>query len=117
MTVLALVASLLVQAGPAPLPQPSPAPGASATRGEAEETTLDIGSRHIVERDYRAARALRLRSRDQAVSLDVGAALEAGRIDVTLHNVRGRVRFHASAPDLWQRLHLLTDATVPAGNR
>jgi hypothetical protein len=51
---------------------------------------------------------VRLRSDDSgALVVDVGATVEARRIDVTLRNVQGRVRFHADLSSLSRRLQSL----------
>ena len=102
MRALLLVASMLAQLTPAAPAAPPP-----ASRGE--ETSLQIGQRHIVEvEDYEAGRVLRLRSDDSgALVVDVGATVSARRIDVTLRNVQGRVRFHADLSSLSRRLQTL----------
>jgi hypothetical protein len=99
---LLLVAALLAQLTPtAPPLAPAAAPR--------EEKALQIGERHIVEvQDYEAGRVLRLRSDESgALTVDVGASLSARRLDVTLRNVQGRVRFHADLSSLSRRLQTL----------
>jgi hypothetical protein len=99
---LLLVASVLAQLTPAAPPLPS-----AASRGE--ETPLQIAERHIIEvEDFQAGRVVRLR-RDESSALvvDVGATVSARRIDVTLRNVRGNVRFHADLSSLSRRLQSL----------
>jgi hypothetical protein len=99
MTGFLLVASVIAQLTP---PAPSPVP-----RGE--EKDLQIDERRIVEvEDYQAGRAVRLRSEESgALLLDVGVSLAARRIDVTVRNVRGRVRFHADLSSLSRRIQTL----------
>jgi hypothetical protein len=102
MRALLLVASVLAPLTPAAPPLPP-----AAARGE--ETSIQIGERRIVEvEDYQAGRVVRLRSDDSgALVVDVGASLSARRIDVTLRNVQGRVRFHANLSSLSRRLQTL----------
>jgi hypothetical protein len=112
MRALILIASVLAQPTPAAPPLVPP-----ASRGE--ETTLQIGERRIVEvEDYQAGRVIRLRSDDSnALVVDVGATLSARRIDVTVRNVQGRVRFHADLSSLSRRLQSLVtevDGTAPS---
>ena len=122
MTLLLLLAVALLQAAPA-LPaaravdEAGPASTPAATERSAEWRTLDIAERRIVVQDYHASRALRLASEDgSAVALDVGAAVDARRIELTLHNVQGRVRYRWSLAALPPRLHALvdTDESVPS---
>jgi len=112
MKALLFIASVLAQLTPA-----APTLPPSAPRGE--ETALQIGERRIVEvEDYQAGRVVRLRSDDSAaLVVDVGAAVEARRIDVTLRNVQGRVRFHADLSSLSRRLQSLVtevDGATPS---
>jgi hypothetical protein len=102
MRALFLVASVLAQLTPAAPPLTPPAL-------RREEKTLQIGERRIVEvADYQAGRVVRLRSDDSgALQIDIGAALSAQRLDVTLRNVQGRVRFHADLSSLSRRLQTL----------
>ena len=102
MRAIILIASVLGQLTPAAPPLAPP-----VSRGE--ETSLQIGERRIVEvEDYQAGRVVRLRSDDSsALVVDVGANLSARRIDVTLRNVQGRVRFHADLSALSRRMQNL----------
>ena len=99
MTGFLLVASVIAQLTP---PAPSPVP-------RSEEKALQIDERRIVEvEDYQAGRTVRLRSEESgALLLDVGVSLAARRIDVTVRNVQGRVRFHADLSSLSRRLQTL----------
>jgi len=99
MTGFLLVASVIAQLTP---PAPSPVP-------RSEEKALQIDERRIVEvEDYQAGRVLRLRSDESsALVVDVGATVSARRIDVTLRNVQGNVRFHADLSSLSRRLQSL----------
>jgi hypothetical protein len=102
-TALLLLAAALAQAAPV-----APAPVVPAPP-DREVRELDIAERHIVQvEDYQAGRVVRLRSDDSgALLVDVGVALAARRIDVTLRNVQGHVRFHADLTALSQRLQIL----------
>ena len=101
MTALLLIAAALAQMAPSP-PAPVPLP-----RGEERE--LQIDERRIVHvEDYQVGRVVRLRSDDSgALLVDVGASLSARRIDVTVRNVQGHVRFHADLSSLSSRLQSL----------
>ena len=106
MTLLLFVGAVLTQAAP----QPTAAAPPAAISVSAEEKDLDIIHRQIAEEDYRASRALRLLSSDgNGVSLDVGAALAARRIQITLRNVRGHFRFRSRFEALHPRWHALPD--------
>jgi len=98
---LLLVASVLAQLAPTAPPLAPALPR--------EEKALQIGERHIVEAEnYQAGRVVRLRSDESgALVVDVGATLSARRIDVTLRNVQGNVRFHADLSSLSRRLQTL----------
>ena len=103
MTLLLAVAIALGQAAP---PPPAPVVETSPT---AETRDLDIAHRQIVEENYQASRAVRMASRDGAITLDAGVALGARRIQVTLHNVKGLVRFRARFDALHQRVQPLPE--------
>jgi hypothetical protein len=102
MTALLLVTVALMQMVPAAPPAAAPAP-------RSEERELQIGERRIVHVEgYQVGRVVRLRSDDSgALTVDVGASLAARRIDVTVRNVQGRVRFHADLSSLSPRLQSL----------
>ena len=65
---------------------------------EADETfTLNIAERRITEQDFAASTSVGFDRRDaNGVSMQIGVALRAQRIDVTLRNVTGTVRFRGS---------------------
>ena len=92
-------------------PPTSPPPAAPA---EPEVKRLDIADRHIVQDGYRAARAIHLRSTEPGLTVDVGVALEARRIDVRLRNVSGQYLFRANLDALQQRIRgLVADPGTP----
>jgi hypothetical protein len=110
MTLLVLVAVALGQVATTPAAPEAPPP--TAMSGGAETRELDIAERRIVVDDYHASRSLRLVSNDGgAVAIDAGVALAARRIEVTLHNVKGSVRFRANFDAVHQRLQALPDTS------
>jgi|GEM_PF-3629010 len=67
-----------------------------ATRNKADETfELNIAERHYSQESFEASTAVETRNVDN-LNLQVGVALASGRIDVTLRNVHGRVRFRGT---------------------
>ena len=94
----------LAQSVPRVAGQPSPPaaeavrPGASAARGDADESfELNIAERRITEQHFFASTAVAAGEEGaRGLDLRVGVAVGAERIDVTLRNVRGRVRFRGS---------------------
>lgn len=65
---------------------------------EDEQIVLDAAEKRIVKADYRAHRAVSARGGEAGGwQLNAGAAIEARRIDLTLRNVQGVVRFRADA--------------------
>jgi hypothetical protein len=112
MTTLVLLFVSLLQGPPAPptaRAQDGKVPARPAAEAPSDEVrTLDIAERRIVEQDFHASRALRLASEDgSGVALDVGAAVDARRIELTLRNVKGLVRYRWSLAALPPRLHVL----------
>jgi hypothetical protein len=91
--------------------QPIPTPQAKEVdRAEADETfDLNIGERHITERDFAASTSVGL---DQTnLHLQIGVALRAQNIDVLLRNVRGTVRFRGSVQRILEILNLRAKTT------
>ncbi|HYN84452.1 MAG TPA: hypothetical protein VER32_04320, partial [Pyrinomonadaceae bacterium] len=75
-------------------------------RASADENfELNITERHIVEETFEASTDVSLGGREpRGVSVRVGVAARAERIDVWLRGVRGRVRFRASLEEILRRL-------------
>ena len=66
-------------------------------RPNADETfDLNIDLRRITEENFAASTAVGTDETSSGLDLQIGVALSAGRIDVLLRNVRGRVRFRGS---------------------
>ena len=59
-----------------------------------EEFDLNIAQEHIVETNF--ARATSAVAQDDKVRLEAGAAVSAGRVDVTIRGAYGHVRFRAN---------------------
>jgi hypothetical protein len=74
-----------------------------------EEFDLNIAERRITESDFAASTAIMLEASE--LRLQVGARVNAARIDVTLRGVTGHVRFRASLEELIRRLPRLTQTT------
>ena len=60
-----------------------------------ENFDLKIDERRITRQNFTASTSVGTVA-DPALNLEIGVALAAGRIDVLLRNVRGRVRFRGS---------------------
>lgn len=73
-----------------------------------EDFELNITERRITETPFRRSTQAELNEQD--VRLQVGVGASAGRIDVVLRGVTGRVRFHASLESLRRRLSQLRNA-------
>ena len=100
---------------PAQPPAAEGRPPAAATPQRAgggvnEDFELNIAERRITEADFFASTSVG--GATGSVSLRVGVALGAERIDVLLRNVRGRVRFRGSLDAL--RRVLDAHRTAPA---
>jgi hypothetical protein len=68
-----------------------------ATRTNVNETfELNIAERHYSQESFEAATAVGTKNAENNLNLQVGVALASGRIDVTLRNVHGRVRFRGT---------------------
>lgn len=87
-------------------------PGAATAQGEVDENfELNIAERRITEQNFFASTAVATAvEATRGVNLQVGVAVGAERIDVTLRNVRGRVRFRGSL----DALRRVLDARRPA---
>ena len=95
---------------PAGLPQAN-----KNSKVQADETfTLDIKEKHIQERDFHASTALEIGSDDPSqVKVQVGVALTAATIDVTLRNVTGQVRFRGSLQSILDLLKSRPESRPP----
>ena len=73
-------------------------PVATAVQGDVDENfELNIAERRITEQNFFASTAIAAGDEGaRGLDLRVGVAVGAERIDVTLRNVRGRVRFRGS---------------------
>lgn len=83
---------------PPPTQTAGAAAGGAEPRGDADEDfELNIGERRITEQDFFASTEIAAGDAEtRGLSLRVGVAVGAERIDVLLRNVRGRVRFRGS---------------------
>jgi hypothetical protein len=71
-----------------------------------ETITLDAAQKHIVQSAYHDDKAVTFSGRAAGGwHLYAGAAIDAQRIDLTMRNVRGVVRFHAD----WSRVRSILD--------
>ena len=96
-------------------PQRAAAAGGVNAAGDVDEDfELNIAERRITEQSFFASTAVNVSA--GALRLGVGVALGAGRIDVLLRNVSGRVRFRGSLDALRRVLdaHGATPAADPA---
>ena len=78
-----------------PKPQESPSINAPARPNVDETFDLNIDVRQITRENFEASTSVST-DNDSGLNLQVGVGLAAGRIDVLLRNVRGRVRFRGS---------------------
>lgn len=80
------------------------APPAGSTRID-EEFQLDIAERRITETDFQASLAVELNPGEtQGLALQIGTAVGAGQIDLTLRGVHGQVRFFGDLEPILRRL-------------
>jgi hypothetical protein len=80
-----------------PPPIPVPSPDSSAARTNVDETfELNIDERRYSQENFEAATAVETNNAPGNVHLQIGVALVSGRIDVSLRNVHGRVRFRGT---------------------
>jgi len=85
------------QTRPRPAPEVVRALAAGDSSGADENFELNIAERRITENNFFASTEIgTVAEAGGGVNLRVGVAVAAERIDVTLRNVRGRVRFRAS---------------------
>lgn len=83
-----------VEAAKAPTTEPS--------RSNVDETfDLNIGLRRFTRENFEASTAVST-DEDQKVNVQVGVGLAAGRIEVLLRNVQGKVRFRGSLDRLFE---------------
>lgn len=89
-------------------------PVAPAARADADESfELNIAERRITEQNFFASTTVSAGEEGaRGLDLRVGVAVGAERIDVTLRNVRGSVRFRGSL----EALRRVLEARRPAGN-
>lgn len=79
---------------------------AQVTASPTEEVVFDDATKRIVETEYRAARAVSARGSEAGDwQLYAGAAIEARRIELTLRQINGIVRFRAD----WSALSAVLD--------
>lgn len=72
----------------------SPGLHAQAPAPQNEEFDLDIKQEQIVETNF--TRSTSLLKQNEKICVEAGAAVSAGRIDVTMRGVTGHVRFRAN---------------------
>ena len=91
----------------------TPAPSPQEKRTEADETfDLNITERHIQEKDFHASTAVEIAPNNgRDVRVQVGVAVRASTIDVTLRNVTGTVRFRGSLQKILNLLQVSTGST------
>jgi len=92
------------------------APRAAVPENINEDFELNINERRITEADFQASTAVELggESADAGISVEIGVAVGASRIDVLLREVRGRVRFRATFDALRRVLDTRRSAAAPA---
>ena len=76
-------------------PQEKPAINAPPRPNVDETFDLNIDVRQITRENFEASTSVST-DNDSGLNLQIGVGLAAGRIDVLLRNVRGRVRFRGS---------------------
>ena len=73
-----------------------------------ENFKVNITDKKIVETDYESKVELNANSENRpAVSVNVGAAVRAGQITLTLKNIFGDVRFRGSLEKITNQINLL----------
>jgi hypothetical protein len=72
----------------------------AAGQAEPETTVLDIDHRRIERERYHNSVDVHLAADDGRWHLRAGAAIDAARVTIDLHNVRGRVEFRADTSRL-----------------
>lgn len=109
-----LIAAMSIAVAQNPTRPTSPQPIKNA-KVEADETfTLDIKDKHIQERDFQASTALEIGSDDpNQMKVQVGVALSAASIDVTLRNVTAQVRFRGSLQSILDVLRSRPESRPP----
>lgn len=72
-----------------------------------ENFKVNITDKRVVETDYESKVELNVNSENRpAVSVNVGAAVRAGQITLTLKNIFGDVRFRGSLEKITNQLNL-----------
>ena len=71
-----------------------------------EEFDLNITNERITETNF--TRTTAVSADGQNVRVNVGVAVAADRIDLTMRGVTGHVRFRGSLDTLWQRLQQIS---------
>lgn len=99
----------VAQATPTSALQDDPPTGQARTSAD-ETFELNIAQRRITRVDFEASTSLQTEG-NANVNVQIGVGLAAGKIDVLLRNVQGRVRFRGS---LERILELLTNRRAAA---
>jgi hypothetical protein len=85
-------------------PQDNPIPTIDDTqsrRNVNKNFELNIKDRRILEQDYKASTSISLGEfSSRGLSLRIGAGVRASEVDIRLHNIQGKVHFHASGERL-----------------
>jgi hypothetical protein len=106
MLVIASAASVAVMAQSATqktVPEQVQIPPAASAATDVDETfELNIVERRYSQENFEASTAVATTSDDNKLSLQVGVALAAGRIELLLRNVHGVVRFRGTLNRLLQ---------------
>ena len=83
----------------------------STTRTTANESfDLNISEKRIEETNFSASTEVATENADKTVSLRIGVSIGAGKIVVTLRNVRGRVNFRGSVEAINNLITKVRDA-------
>jgi hypothetical protein len=93
----------------------TPAQTPPDARVTADETfDLNISERHIRETDFQAATAVGIATGNGSnLRVQVGVAVRASAIDVTMRNVNGTVRFRGSLQSILNLLRMRTESRLP----
>jgi hypothetical protein len=81
-----------------------------------EAFELNIDERRYSQENFEASTAVGTKGAADKLNLQIGVALAAGRIDVLLRNVRGRVRFRGTLDRIFEMINnrQAPAPTVPA---
>ncbi len=97
-------AALALLALAAPLAAQEAPPTTANTRVDVE-LQLDIAERRITETDFQASLAVEIDpGQAQGLALQIGTAVGAGQIDLTLRGVHGQVRFFGDLEPILRRI-------------